>query len=40
MKKDELIKDLIDLSKGKLNNINKWENPIMTPIDGFIRTEY
>ena len=29
-----------DDGEGKMNNINEWENPIMTPIDGLERMKY
>ncbi|MEN0059685.1 MAG: RHS repeat-associated core domain-containing protein [Bdellovibrio sp.] len=29
-----------DNGPGRMNNVNRYENPIMTPIDGLIRTSY
>jgi len=29
-----------DTGHTRMDNINKWENPVMTPIDGFVRDAY
>ncbi len=30
----------LDDGKDSMNNVEMWENPVMTPIDGLIRNEY